>query len=198
MNTQRSLKHPPERVTHLPADRNETQRINKEFFNIVGPARDLDSSAAFAIAASNLEDLHYDFSIVEFRGEPSYLEIHCAEKYEIYMSPTVDENNAELNIAQWYECPDSVRDYYIDFRQGVTGDYFYQAKFKLVLDEWDPVYEAENDLPPTEDPGVVEFGSVEVKAYDFQEFIERAVFELSKKADQLIHPKRIPLKREIA
>jgi hypothetical protein len=182
----------------LPADRNETQRINKEFFDIVGHARDLDRPGAFAEVAANLENLHYDFSVINFRNEPSYIEIHCEEKFEIYMSPTVDENNAELNIAQWYECMDSVRDYYIDFRQGVTGDYFYQAKFKLVLDEWDPVREAEYDLPPTDDPGVVEFGSIEVKAHDFQEFMERAVFELSNMADQLIHPKRIPLKRKIA
>jgi hypothetical protein len=183
---------------HLPADRNETQRINSEFFNIVGPARDLERAAAFAEVVANLESLHYDFNVINFRDEPSYIELHCDEKYEVYLMPTVDENNAELNIAQWYECPDSVRDYYIDYHQGVTGDYFYQAKFKLVLDEWDPVREAEFDLPPTDDPGVVEFGSVEVKAHDFQAFIEQAVFELSNKFDQLIHPKRIPLKREIA
>jgi hypothetical protein len=182
----------------LPADRNETQRINSEFFNIVGPARDLERGAAFAEVVANLESLHYDFNVINFRDEPSYIELHCDEKYEVYLMPTVDENNAELNIAQWYECPDSVRDYHIDYHQGVTGDYFYQAKFKLVLDEWDPVREAEFDLPPTDDPGVVEFGFVEVKAHDFQEFIERAVFELSNKFDQLIHPKRIPLKREIA
>jgi hypothetical protein len=182
----------------LPADKNETQRINSEFFNIVGPVRDLDRPGAFAEVEAQLENLHYQFDVIEFRDEPSYIELHCEEKYEVYISPTVDENNAELNMAQWSECPDYARDFYLEFRNGVTGDYFYEAKFKLVLDEWDPVREAEYDLPPTEDPGVVEFGSIVVKAHNFQEFIERAIYELSKKCDQLIHPKRTPLKREIA
>jgi acetyl-CoA C-acetyltransferase len=44
---------------HLPADRNETQRINSEFFNIVGPARDLERAAAFAEAGVTPRDIRY-------------------------------------------------------------------------------------------------------------------------------------------
>jgi hypothetical protein len=61
----------------LPADKNETQRINSEFYNIVGPARELDRTGAFAEVEAQLENLHYQFDVIEFRDEPAYIELHC-------------------------------------------------------------------------------------------------------------------------
>ena len=180
----------------MPADNNETQRINSEFFNIVGPARDLDRNAAFALVAANLENLHYDFSISEFRGEPSYIELHCAEDYKVYIKPMYDENNAEENLAQWYEHEDAMRDYLKRYNQGITGNYLYKATFELVIDDWDPD-SADEDNPGVIE-GVVEFGSVDVTRYNFQEFIETAIFRLALEHEVELFPKRKLLKRKIA
>ena len=174
----------------MPADKNETQRINSEFFNIVGPARDLDRNAAFALVATNLENLHYEFSVSEFRGEPSHFELNCADDYKVYIKPKFDDNNAELNLAQWYEHESTMRDYLQQYNQGVTGNYFYQATFELVIDEWDE--DCEEDL------GIAIVGSVDVTRYNFQEFIESAIFELAKAHDADLYPKRKLLKRKIA
>lgn len=183
----------------MPANRNDKALIDQAFFNQVGPARELDRSAAFIAAAANLENLHYDFSVVSNnKGEERWIEIYCHDYYEVHLEPMFDENNAEMNLAEWYEHPEVVREYDLEFNQGITGSYFYQAKFSLILNDWDPVREEELGLEPTEDPGVVEFGSIECKAYNFQEFIELAIFELSTKFDTNIHPKRKPLKRKIA
>ncbi len=183
----------------MPANKNDKARIDEAFFKQVGPARELDGSAAFIDVATNLEDLHYDFAVINnSKGEARQIDIYCKEYYEVQIEPMFDENNAELNLAEWYEHHDIVRQYDLEFRQGITGSYFYQAKFSLILNDWDPVLEEELGHEPTEDPGVVEFGSIECRAYDFQEFIELAIFKLSTKFDVNIHPKRKTLKRKIA
>ena len=181
----------------LPADKNETQRINSQFFNIVAPARDLDRTAAFALVAANLENLHYDFSICEFRGEPSYIELHCADDYKVYLKPMYDENNAEVNMAQWYEHESAMRDYLAQYNHGITGNYLYKATFELVIDDWDPE-KAEEQEDSGIIEGVVEFGSVDVTRYSFQEFIEAAIFRLASENEVEIFPKRKLLKRKIA
>lgn len=183
----------------VPADKNDKAIIDEAFFNQVGPARELDRSAAFIDVAANLENLHYDFSVISnSKGEERWIEIYCNDHYEVHLEPMFDENNAEMNLAQWYEYPEAAREYSLKFGKGITGSYFYQGNFSLILNDWDPVREEELGLEPTEDPGIVEFGSIECKAYNFQEFIELAIFKLSTKFDTNIHPKRKALKRKIA
>jgi hypothetical protein len=183
----------------MPADKKDKALVDETFFNLVGPARDLDRSASFSEVSTNLENLHYDFSLIKNnKSEERWIELFCQDHLEVHIEPMFDENNAELNLTQWYEHTGAARQYYLDFREGVTGSYFYQAKFSLILNEWDPVREEELGLEPTEDPGIVEFGSIECTAYNFQEFIESAIFKLSTKFDIGIYPKRKPLKRKVA
>ena len=60
----------------MPANKNDKALIDQAFFNQVGPARELDRSAAFISAAANLENLHYDFSVVSNnKGEERRIEI---------------------------------------------------------------------------------------------------------------------------
>jgi len=186
-----------ERDTHLPADKNNEKRINSKFLTLVKPfAKDLAREGAFQEVITNLENIHYEYEVVSFGDRTGYISLLCNDYLKINIKPKRDEKRAEICIAQWYEHHEVARDFYDKYNHGITGDYFFQAEFELIHNEWDP--EADEDSPRFVDHGDGVIGSVECTAYDFQEFIECAVFKLAVMYDIELHPKRIPLKREIA
>ena len=99
-------------------------------------------------------------------------------------------------MTTWHEYQETARDFFTARNHGIAGYYSFEAEFELVHNEWDP--EADEDSPRFIDEGDGVIGSVQSSASDFQEFIEQAVFNLAVIYAIEIHPKRIPLKREIA
>jgi len=197
MNTQIRSPVSLERVTHLPVDKNNEMRINSKFLTLVKPfAKDLAREAAFHEVMTNLENLHYEYEVTRFQDRIGYVSLVCNDDLKIHIKPMRDEKRLEICIAQWYEHHEGAHEFYIKHNHGITGDYFFQAEFELIHNEWDP--EADEDSPRAVDHGDGVIGKVECTAYDFQEFIECAVFKLAVEHEVEIHPKRIPLKRKIA
>jgi hypothetical protein len=197
MNTQRSLKHPPERVTHLPADKNNSKKFNSKFQTLVKPiAADLAREAAFHEVIANLENFHYEYEVTRFRDRIGYVSLICNDDMKIHIRTPRDKAYNELPMTTWHEHHEILRDAVAASNHGIAGDYSYHAHFELIHNEWDP--EADEDSPRFIDHGDGVIGSVESSSYDFQQFIENAVFQLSVIFDTELHPKRIPLKREIA
>ena len=192
----RSLKHLPERDTHLPADKNESNSLNSQFRTLIKPfSKDAAREGAFAEIAAELENLHYQYEITEFPGRIGRISLLCNDYYKIHISPMRDEKRIEIPMTIWHEFDGSLREYYEEHNHGVAGYYSYQAEFELIIDEWDP--EADEDSPRFIDNGEGSIGSVDCSAHNFQEFIEAAVSKLSVKFDTELYPKRVPLKREI-
>ena len=197
MNTTKKSQTHPERNTPLPADKNNSKRIDSKFLTLVKPIKkELAREGSFHEVINNLENLHYQYDVTTFRDGIGYVTLPCNDDLKIHISAKRDENKAEICIAQWYEHHEASHEFYIKYNNGVTGDYFFQAEFELVHNEWDP--DADEDSPRFINEGDGVIGSIECTAYDFQEFIENAVFELATKYEIELHPKRVTYKREIS
>ena len=193
----RSSKHPRERNTHLPADKNNDKKINSIFRTLIKPiSQDLAREGAFQEVITNLENLHYDFEVTHFGDRIGHVSLLNDEHLKIHIRPMRDKNQSEISMAQWYEHPESMREFDEEYNHGITGSYYFQAEFELVHDDWNP--DAAEDDPSYEYEGEGVIGSVQCTAYNFQEFIEDAVRKLSIKFNTDLYPKRIPLKRNIA
>jgi hypothetical protein len=193
----RSSKHPRERNTHLPADKNNDKKMNSKFLTLVKPfAKDLAREGSFEEIMANLDNLHYEYELIRFGDRIGHVSLICKDDYKIHISPKRNEKREEVLMTTWHEYTETARDYFAARNQGIAGYYSFEAEFELVHNEWDP--EADEDSPRFIDHGDGVVGSVECSARDFQEFIERAVLNLSVMYDIEIYPKRIPLKREIA
>ena len=193
----RSLRHQLERVTHLPADKNNEKRINSKFLTLVKPfTKDLAREGAFLEIMANLDNLHYEYEVTRFRDRIGYLSLICNDDLKIHIGPKRNEKREEVLMTTWHEHHETTREFFAAKNHGIAGYYSFEAQFELIHNEWDP--EADEDSPRFIDHGDGVIGSVECAARDFQEFIERAVFTLAVKHDIEIYPKRIPLKREIA
>ena len=193
----RSLKHQAERVTHLPADKNDSKRTNSKFLTLVKPfAKDLAREGAFLEIMANLDNLHYNYQVTRFADRVSYISLICNDDLKIHISPKRNEKRQEVPMTTWHEYQETARDFFAARNHGIAGYSSFEAEFELVHNEWDP--EADEDSPRFIDEGDGVIGSVESTASDFQEFIEQAVFNLAVVYAIEIHPKRIPLKREIA
>lgn len=182
---------------HLPAEKDESNNVNSQFLTLIAPiSADAAREGAFLEIMANLEDLHYEYDVTQFRDHIGHVSLICPEHYKIHISPKRDKNYKEAPMTIWHEYHESARDYFASTNHGIAGYYSFYAKFDLIHDDWDP--EAEEDSPRFIDHGEAIVGSVECAAHNFQEFIEEAVRKLSIKFDIDLYPKRIPLKREIA
>lgn len=182
---------------HLPADKNDTKRTNAKFNSLVKRiSKDLSREGAFHEVIANLENLHYEYEVTRFRDQIGYVSLICNDDMKIHIRTPRDEAYNELPMTTWYEHHEIVRDAVAARNHGIAGDYSYHAHFELIHNEWDP--EADEDSPRFIDHGDGVIGTVESSSYDFQQFIENAIFQLSVTFDTELHPKRIPLKREIA
>ena len=181
----------------MPADKNNDKKINSKFLTLVKPiSQDLAREGAFQEVITNLENLHYEYEVTHFGERIGHVSLLNNDHLKIHIRPKRDDKRSEISMAQWYEHPESMRGYDEKYNHGITGSYYFQAEFELVHDDWNP--DAAEDDPNYEDQGEGVIGSIECTAYDFQEFIECAVFKLAVMYDIELHPKRIPLKREIA
>ena len=186
-----------ERDTHLPADDKDTKRINSKFNNLVKRiSKELSREGSFAEVIANLENLHYRYEVTHFGDRIGYVSLICNDDLKIHIKPKRDEKRAEVPMTTWYDYHEIARDLFAAQNHGIAGDYSFEAEFELIHNEWDP--EADEDSPRFVDHGDGVIGSVESASYDFQEFIEHAVFVLAVMYDIELHPQRIPLKREIA
>ena len=191
-----NLKHQAERVTHLPANNND-KRTNSKFLTLVKPfAKDLAREGAFLEIMANLDNLHYHYEVTRFGDRISYISLICNDDLKIHISPKRNEKRQQVPMTTWHEYQETARDFFAARNHGIAGYYSFEAEFELVHNEWDP--ESDENSPRFIDSGDGIIGSVESSAKEFQEFIERAVFKLAVTHDIEIHPKRIPLKREIA
>lgn len=194
---EKSLKHLPERDTHLPADKNQSNNVNSQFLTLIKPiSEDAAREGAFAEIAAELENLHYEYATSDFNGRTSRISLLCNDDLKIHISPKRDENRKEIPMTTWHEYGELARDYFAEKNHGIAGSYSFTAEFELIHDDWDP--EADEDSPQFVDHGEGVIGSIDCSARDFQEFIEAAVSKLSAKFNTQLHPKRIPLKRNLA
>jgi hypothetical protein len=194
---QRRSNHLTERDTHLPADKNNNKKINSTFLTLVKPfASDLAREGSFLEIMANLDSLHYNYEVTRFRDHIGYISLLCNDDMKIHISPKRNEKREEVLMTTWHEYTETARDFFAARNQGIAGYYSFEADFELIHNEWDP--EADEDSPRFIDHGDAVIGSVESSSRDFQEFIERAVLNLSVINDIEVYPKRIPLKREIA
>ncbi len=192
-----SSKRQPERDTHLPANDKDTKRINSKFNNLVKRiSKELSREGGFHEIIANLENLHYAYEVTHFGDHIGYVSLICNDDMKIHIKPKRAENRAEVPMTTWYEYHEIARDFFAQRNHGIAGSYSFEAEFELIHNEWDP--EADEDSPRFIDHGDGVIGSVTCSAYDFQEFIEHAVFQLAVMYDVELHPQRIPLKREIA
>jgi hypothetical protein len=181
----------------LPADDKDTKRINSKFNNLLKRiSKELSREGSFAEVIANLENLHYKYEVTHFGDRIGYVSLICNDDLKIHIKPKRDENRAEVPMTTWYEYHEIARDLFAAQNHGIAGDYSFEAEFELIHNEWDP--EADEDSPRFVDLGDGVIGSVQSASCDFQEFIEHAVFMLAVMYDIELHPKRIPLKREIA
>ena len=181
----------------MPANENNDKRTNSKFLTLVKPfAKDLEREGAFLEIMANLDNLHYDYQVMRFGNRIGYLSLTCNEDLKIHIGPKRNDKREEVLMTNWHEYQETTREFVAARNHGIAGYYSFEAKFELIHNEWDP--EADEDSPRFIDHGDGVIGSVECAASDFQEFIERAVFNLAINYDIEIHPKRIPLKREIA
>jgi hypothetical protein len=181
----------------LPADKNNNKKINSTFLTLVKPfASDLAREGSFLEIMANLDSLHYNYEVTRFRDHIGYISLLCNDDMKIHISPKLNEKREEVLMTTWHEYTETARDFFAARNQGIAGYYSFEADFELIHNEWDP--EADEDSPRFIDHGDAVIGSVESSSRDFQEFIERAVLNLSVINDIEVYPKRIPLKREIA
>jgi hypothetical protein len=181
----------------LPADKNNDKKINSIFRTLIKPiSQDLAREGAFQEVITNLENLHYVYEVTHFGDRIGHVSLLNDEHLKIHIRPMRDKNQSEISMTQWYEHPESMREFDEEYNHGITGSYYFQAEFELVHDDWNP--DAAEDDPNYEYEGEGVIGSVQCTAYNFQEFIEDAVRKLSIKFNTDLYPKRIPLKRKIA
>ena len=181
----------------MPADDKDTKRINSKFNNLVKRiSKELSREGSFAEVIANLENLHYRYEVTHFGDRIGYVSLICNDDLKIHIKPKRDEKRAEVPMTTWYDYHENFRDYMAEKNHGIAGSYSFEAEFELIHNEWDP--DADEDSPRFIDHGDGVIGSVTCSAYDFQEFIEHAVFKLAVMYDIELHPQRIPLKREIA
>jgi hypothetical protein len=192
-----SSKNLNERITHLPANDKSPEEINSIFIDMVKPIRDVERSIFFHNVYNGIKSLGYISEVFRTGGEESFLRIPAADNYFIEIRPQRNKAGVQQPLMLWYEYEGKLREFAEKHAFGITGTYMYQADFTLILDENDPIREAELDLPASEDRGTVDFGTISHSSYNFQEFIQGAIYKMVREYDVDIYPKLRAKRRRV-
>ena len=169
-----SSKNLSERITHLPANDKSPEEINSIFIDMVKPIRDVERSIFFHNVYNGIKSLGYIPEVFRNGGEESFLRIPAADNYFIEIRPQRNKAGVQQPLMLWYEYEGKLREFAEKHAFGITGTYMYQADFTTV-----------------------DFGTISHSSYNFQEFIQGAIYKMVREYDVDIYPKLRAKRRRV-
>lgn len=168
----------------LPNDQTQLKSI---FSQIVAPIADVEVNMYAFNMHRGITRFGYKAELVQEHGTFSCIRIPAAENYYIEICSILDDDGEPLPLMVYEEYDEKLRPI-LEKATGFDGCYRYQANFAVHYDDFDG--QRMHDLGLTEDDicGHAFIGAVEFTAYNFQEFIQGALYKIQRTFDVQIYP----------
>ena len=166
---------------------NDQTQVNAIFTQMVAPIADVEENMYALNLHRGITRLGYKAELVFDNDSFSHIKMPAADHYYIEISPITDEDRITLPLMVYEEYPAVVQEH-MNKTTGVNGSYRYQADFAVHFDDFDA--QRMHDLGLSEDEicGHAFIGVVEYSAYNFQEFIQGALYKIQRAYELEIYP----------
>lgn len=175
---------------------NESDQLKSIFTQIVAPIGDVEENMYAFNLHRGITRFGYKATLVQEHGIFSCIRIPASEHYYIEICPIQDEDGLTLPLMVYEEYDEKLRPI-LEKATGLDGCYRYQANFAVHFDDFDA--QRMHDLGLTEDDicGYAFIGAVEYTAYNFQEFIQGALYKIQRTFDIEIYPEMRTSQRKV-
>lgn len=175
---------------------NDPTQLKSIFTQIVAPIADVEENMYALNMHRGITRLGYKAELVQEHGSFSCIRIPASDHYYIEICPIVDEDGITLPLMVYEQHDEKLRPI-LERATGFDGCYRYQADFAVHYDDFDA--QRMHDLGLSEDDicGHAFIGVVEYSAYNFQEFIQGALYKIQRTYDVEIYPEMRASQRKV-